>query len=317
MRKRIHLHQLRVGMFVEEIEGDGPGKDRQRNHFRIDSREDIERILGCAAMSAIINVRKGADVEGGSPVERERFEARLAQTYSAGEISRARATVANTAPEVKKLLKTAYAQNRVDMAAAGTVVDEIVKAAASNAGALIGLSRLRDKDEATFMHCLSVSVLMATFGGALRLDDGTVRLLAIGGLLHDIGKMAIPIGVLGKNGKLTEQEFAIIRSHPERGYHMLRQIDGTDQSVLDICRYHHEQFDGGGYPAGLAGETIPYAARIAAICDVYDALTTVRPYKKAWTQAEAVEKMLQSRGHFDPDLLKQFVSRMVVSGLIQ
>lgn len=84
--------------------------------------------------------------------------------------------------------------------------------------------------------------------------------------------------------------------------------------VLDVCLYHHKHYDGSGYPAGLSGHDIPYVARLAAVCDVYDALTTVRPYKHAWSQAAAVEAMMQSRGHFDPVLLNQFVSKLVISG---
>ena len=86
--------------------------------------------------------------------------------------------------------------------------------------------------------------------------------------------------------------------------------------MLDICLYHHEKFDGSGYPRGLAGEHIPYAARIASICDVYDALTSVRPYKRAFSQAEATDVMLRSRNQFDPDLLRTFVSEMIVSGAL-
>ncbi|WP_420820666.1 HD-GYP domain-containing protein [Rhizobium tubonense] len=83
-----------------------------------------------------------------------------------------------------------------------------------------------------------------------------------------------------------------------------------------MCRYHHERYDGSGYPLGLAGDTIPFEARLAEICDVYEAMTTVRPYKNGWTQAEAVDMMLRSGGHFDPGLLSKFISKMVLSGVL-
>lgn len=88
----------------------------------------------------------------------------------------------------------------------------------------------------------------------------------------------------------------------------------TPREVLDICRYHHEKFNGSGYPYGLAGRQIPYVARLTAICDVYDALTTVRPYKRAWSQTEAIDMMMKSPGHFDDQLLVAFVSKMVING---
>ena len=97
---------------------------------------------------------------------------------------------------------------------------------------------------------------------------------------------------------------------------MLSQVRDLPQSVLDVCLYHHEKYDGTGYPRRLAGTDIPVVARLSAICDVYDAMTTVRPYKRAWSQDEAIHAMLNSPGHFDPDLLKALVSEMVINGTI-
>jgi HD-GYP domain-containing protein (c-di-GMP phosphodiesterase class II) len=108
----------------------------------------------------------------------------------------------------------------------------------------------------------------------------------------------------------------LVRMHPQRGYELVSSLPNTPRQVLDICLHHHEKFDGSGYPSRLAGQQIPFVARLAAICDVYDALTTVRPYKRAWSQAEAINMMMNSPGHFDPDLLAAFVSNMVISGTL-
>ena len=124
-------------------------------------------------------------------------------------------------------------------------------------------------------------------------------LLGLGGLVHDLGKTALSVDLLRMPGQLTVQELAIIL-----------------EAVLDICLYHHEKFDGSGHQQQLVGRDIPFVARVAAICDVYDALTTVRPYKGSMSQAEAVDLMFRSHGHFDPDLLKTFVSRMIINGAI-
>ncbi|MBO3760213.1 HD-GYP domain-containing protein [Ciceribacter sp. L1K22] len=318
MKKRIHLHQLRPGMYVEEIEARDPKAVAIRQHFLINSMAELKSLLACKAMSAVIDVSKGVDIDGAAfpRLNRAEYEAGLIGVYSKRQINRAKAAIAETVPHVRDLLRAAQADKAFDAEGAGIAIDAVMMEAVDNAAAMISLLKLKEKDEGTFLHSLSVSALMITFGRTLGLDEDTVRSLGLGGLVHDIGKMAIPKGVLKKNSSLNDNELAIIRSHPERGYRMLARTEGLSTEVLDICRFHHEKFDGSGYPQGLRGEAIPYASRIAAICDVYDALTTVRPYKRAWTQAEAVERMLQAHGHFDPDLIKRFVSRMVVNGTI-
>ena len=128
--------------------------------------------------------------------------------------------------------------------------------------------------------------------------------------------MTLPPAILMKTGKLTTEEMGIMRTHTQRGYQVLSSIDTTPQEVLDICLFHHEKFDGTGYPRRLIGMQIPYFARIAAICDVYDALTTIRPYKKALSQGEAIDLMITSEGHFDRELLSAFLSKMIISGTL-
>ncbi|MEZ2223353.1 HD-GYP domain-containing protein [Rhizobium sp. RCC_161_2] len=186
----------------------------------------------------------------------------------------------------------------------------------NNAGALIAVAKLKQKDEVTFLHSLAVSALMVAFGRALGHDEEDVRLFGLGGLVHDLGKMALPDAILANTGKLTAGEMDLVRTHPRQGYEMISHLENSRQEVLDICLYHHEKFDGSGYPCGLAGKEIPYEARLAAICDVYDALTTVRPYKPAWSQGEAVNMMMRSPGHFDPNLLSAFMSKMVINGTL-
>lgn len=271
-------------------------------------------------MSVVINTQKGGDVDT-SRVSRHaydssRFGTDLNSKFTAEQINLARKVIAETKPHIRHVLAGARIKGTFHLDAANAAVEQILSETKDNPGALIGVAKLKDADEGTFLHSLAVSALMMTFARSLGLNDDTVRLLGLGGLIHDLGKMALPVELLRKPGKLTADEFAIIQTHPERGHELIAQIAGMPTSVLDVCLYHHEKFDGSGYPRGLAGEAIPYAARIAAICDVYDALTTIRPYKPAWSQAEAVDAMLRSPHHFDPDLLKAFVSGMIVSGAI-
>lgn len=319
MKKRVHIRQLEIGMFVEDFEDGLPADQRPAGGFLIKNAKDIAKIVNSHSMSCIINVRKGTDVAGGAllfrPDDRERLEKQLLESYTAKEVARARNTMSIAAPQVRQLFMSAHDSSTVDMDAASSVVGELMSGAEDNTGALINLLKLKDKDEGTFLHSLSVSILMVTFARALGFGEDTVRDLGIGGLVHDVGKVIVPSNVLKKDGKLDEKELSKMRKHPELGYAMLKRLNiSIPPSALDVCLYHHEKFDGSGYPRGLAGENIPYAARLAAVCDVYDALTTIRPYKPAWSQAEALDKMMSARGHFDPQLLKAFVSGLVLKG---
>jgi HD-GYP domain-containing protein (c-di-GMP phosphodiesterase class II) len=120
--------------------------------------------------------------------------------------------------------------------------------------------------------------------------------------------MAVPLNLLNKPGKLTDDEFVSMRAHPEAGHRMLLQAGGISDVALDVCLHHHEKMDGTGYPYGLAGEQISVYARMGAICDVYDAITSNRPYKVGWCPAESLKKMASwTDSHFDPVLFQAFV----------
>ncbi len=148
---------------------------------------------------------------------------------------------------------------------------------------------------------------MVSLARQLGLDEDAVSEAGLAGLLHDVGKMVMPTAVLNKPGALTDAEFAVMRSHPERGHALLLAAGSLPASALDVCLHHHEKFDGSGYPFRLAGENISLFARMGAVCDVYDAITSNRPYKKAWNPAESLARMAQWTGHFDTQIFHAFV----------
>ena len=119
--------------------------------------------------------------------------------------------------------------------------------------------------------------------------------------------MAVPDPILNKPGKLTEQEFGLVRRHPQNGARMLLDCRQVSALVVDVCLHHHERIDGTGYPFGLAQEQISLLARMGTVCDVYDAITSDRPYKKGWNAAEAIRRMAEWNGHFDPQVFRAFV----------
>jgi putative nucleotidyltransferase with HDIG domain len=146
-----------------------------------------------------------------------------------------------------------------------------------------------------------------SLGRQLGLDDAMCRDAGMAGLLHDLGKAAMPQEIINKPGKLTDEEFTIIKSHPLKGHEMLLRSGVDNERVLDVCRHHHERIDGTGYPDKLSAENISMIARMSAVCDVYDAVTSDRPYKEGWDPAEAIARMASWQGHFDPVVLQTFV----------
>lgn len=192
------------------------------------------------------------------------------------------------------------------------IVDDISESVARNPHALLSVTRLKSKDEYTYLHSVAVCTLMVNIARHLGLEEDVVRDMGLAGLLHDIGKMGVPEPVLNKNGRLTDEEFAMVKAHPEHGYQLLSEAPDMTDMALDVCRHHHEKVDGTGYPFGHAGEQISLAARLGAICDVYDALTSDRPYKNAWTPHEAMGAMWSWEGHFDRKLLFAFMQSVGV-----
>jgi putative nucleotidyltransferase with HDIG domain len=149
--------------------------------------------------------------------------------------------------------------------------------------------RLAAKDTSTEEHTRRVAALAVELGERLGLSPTRLRSLAIGGLLHDIGKLSLPESILQKPGPLDDEEFSTVKTHPERGRELLAELGGFDQDVQRLVLDHHERLDGSGYPGGIRGEELDLATRILAVCDVYDALVSTRVYRPAWTRDQAFE----------------------------
>jgi putative nucleotidyltransferase with HDIG domain len=156
--------------------------------------------------------------------------------------------------------------------------------------------RLHAKDESTEEHTRRVALRAVQVGEELGLPPGRLRALAIGGLLHDIGKLSVPARILKKPGALEEEEFAVIKRHPEWGIKLLRELGGFSASVHQLVHDHHERLDGDGYPRGLSGCDLALDTRILTVCDVYDALVSPRVYRPAWTHEAAIGLLHQETG---------------------
>lgn len=198
----------------------------------------------------------------------------------------------------------------VDTEAAMPLVEAINDSVLRHPQALISVARLKTADDYTYLHSMAVAGLMSGLARQLGLPEGQVVEAAMGGLLHDMGKAVTPLDILNKPGKLTDEEMQIMRQHPLDGHRLLVAGGVQNAVVLEIALHHHEKMDGSGYPNRLAGENIALMSRMGAVCDVYDAISSDRPYKRGWDPAESLKRMASWQGHFDPAVFQAFVRRL-------
>jgi putative nucleotidyltransferase with HDIG domain len=310
MLKRIEVSQLRAGMFVEAVEGSWQDNVLQRRRFFLRGEEEARMLRSANAAFVVINTAKGADIGGLAPT---RSDLAAKKRTVAADATAARQSIEQSTQFLSQVFDQVRAGDAVSAEDVAPVVTEISKSVDRNPAVFISVTRLKSKDSTTFLHSISVSALMIHFARYLQLDETIVKQLGIAGLLHDVGKLDIPDSILTKEGPLTQEEMKLIRNHPQTGHAILSRQEKVSDIVLDVCLNHHERIDGKGYPSRLSGKSISLYARLAAICDVYDAVTSVRPYKKAWPPAEALKWMLQNEGQFDRRLLKKFVLCLAVS----
>ncbi len=173
---------------------------------------------------------------------------------------------------------------------------------------LVDVITIKNYDNYTYSHCMYVAMFSVLIGIRLKYNQQQLTELALCGLMHDIGKVDIPLEIINKSGRLTEAEFAKVKTHPLRSIERLRHNQNLTQRVFNGISCHHEKYDGTGYPYGLKGDKIHIYARILALADVYDALTSNRSYRRAWTSAEAIEYIMSQSGiHFDYELVSSFL----------
>ena len=326
MLKKIGVEHLRVGMHLEELCGSWMEHPFWRTKFVIKDPKDIRLIVESGIAEVWIDVDKGLDIPEAASKEQveARVDAELMETAAATgtpmqvmprkqvamteEIKRAARICANGKNAVVSMFQEVRMGKAISAEAAGELVDEISSSVARNPGALISLARLKTADDYTYMHSVAVCALMVALARQLSLDETQTRDAGMSGLLHDLGKAMMPMEVLNKPGKLTDEEFRIIKSHPEEGHRLLLEGGTVGAVALDVCLHHHEKVDGSGYPHRLKGEQISAFAKMGAVCDVYDAITSNRPYKSGWDPAESIRKMTEwTNGHFDGRIFQAFV----------
>jgi putative nucleotidyltransferase with HDIG domain len=314
MLKRIDVAHVKLGMFIQEFCGSWLEHPFWRSHFLLSDANDLRKIRESALREVWIDTAQGLDVGNGEAREEATHiapppPAPTAPTPAAMREAddRAAKICAKARESVTSMFQEARMGRAVEVEQAVPLVNEISDSVQRNSGALVSLARLKTADNYTYMHSVAVCALMITLARQLQFSEEQARDAGLAGLIHDIGKMRIPLEVLNKNGKLTDAEFELMKTHPSKGYEILRASQTVSPEVMDVCLSHHEKLDGSGYPRQLKGDAISLFARMGAICDVYDAITSERPYKSGWDPAESLHRMSQWRGHLDMYLFRAFV----------
>jgi HD-GYP domain-containing protein (c-di-GMP phosphodiesterase class II) len=323
MLKKIKVPDVRLGMYLQEICASWMDHPFWRKSFLLEAPDDLRILQTCGVTYVWIDTSKGLDVEADVDVTLEEDEVlkveeemrEIARESDVGaarvslheEVDRARKIHARARSAVVSMFGEARLGRAVDVEGANALVEEIDRSISRNAGALLSLARLKTKDDYTYLHSVAVCALMVALGRQLGLKDASLRDVGMAGLLHDVGKMLIPEEVLNKPGRLTDDEFEMVKQHPVKGWELLQASQNVCDTALEVCLHHHEKVDGSGYPHRLSGDALTLVSRMGAVCDVYDALTSNRCYKSGWEPGEALRKMAEWRGHFDEAVFHAFV----------
>ena len=323
MRTKIRVEQLRLGMHLHELCGAWLEHPFWRTEFVLRDPRDIEKLRDSGVAECWIDTDKGvglvepvqvppsavAAVAVATAPTRQAAPPLPFATSMEDESARAAALCHRSRQAVMSLFSEARMGRSLDAEQCLPLVDDIASSVERNPGALISLARLKSHDDYSFMHSVAVCALMVSLARQLGHDDAQVRDAGLAGLLHDLGKAMMPAAVLNKPGPLTDAEYGIMKTHPARGHELLLEGKAVSATALDVCLHHHERPDGKGYPDGSIGEALSLHARMGAVCDVYDAITSNRPYKGGWDPAESIARMAEwaQAGQFDSAVFQAFV----------
>jgi len=314
-------------MFVQEMKGAWIDHPFWRKSFVLQDPDDLKKLRASKIDGVVIDTSKGLDVlEEPTPVtvpaveppqplpaEPSTVEPAVSKPQRQPRVSatKERENAVKLLNESKAAVTLMFDEVRmgksINAQAAMPLVEEITASVSRNESALISLVRLKNKDDYTYMHSVAVCAMMVALAKELNFTETEVKEAGLAGLLHDIGKMAVPQDILDKPGALTPEEFEQVKMHPVRGHELLLQASHVGEIALDVCLHHHEKIDGTGYPDKQTLDQISMFARMGAVCDVYDAITSNRPYKAGWEPGVSLQRMAKWTNHFDQGVFKAFV----------
>jgi len=348
MLKRIDVADVRLGMFIHKLEGNWLKHPFWRTKFLLTDADQLADLHASEVEGVLIDIEKGADVGGPRPpatparrrplvsvttggvppsdrIEAERrravtsapaprfnavgFDSRSTSPVSiAREVGHARAVLARSSRILAAVIEQARLGRAISLGQVEPIIDDLFASVQRNPHAFNGLMRVRRENMSLYAHALAVSALMIALARQLGFKPESVREAGLAGLLMDVGMGHLPIDVSTIFEDLSAGEREVVQTHTRLGHDFLKLGGEMSEAVTQVCLDHHERFDGSGYPRGIAGEEIGLLGRMAAICDVYDSLTSDRPHRPRIDPNAALTVMtMDMTGQFDPDLLAQFI----------
>lgn len=324
---KIKVSDLQVGMYVAELDRPWLETSFLFQGFVIGSQKDI-KVLASSCDYVYVDMERSTTAiserrhqprsmaHRGSLRRSDSRSAVKQRAYSVPfeeEVGKVRQLHTQAKSHINNMFEDARMGRTVDTGGAKQLVKGLVGSIIRNPDALTWMTQLKNKDEYTALHSLNVCVLTLTFARHLGMENAALEEIGLGGFMHDIGKLRVPLDVLNKPGKLTAGEFELMKKHPEYGRDLLNRSGGVPSSTIDIAFSHHERAAGQGYPRGIKADQISRFAAIVAVVDVYDALTSDRCYHKGMSAQDTMKKLYEWRnGALDGQLVEQFIQALGV-----
>ncbi|HAS64138.1 MAG TPA: HD family phosphohydrolase [Vibrio sp.] len=315
---KITIDTLAVGMFVTAIEHSK--RVNLTNAGRVSSGQAIEQLKKSGVKFVWVNQQLSANGCVFTPVSEESKEVAQPEATQVAATKPKKQSRFTQQKRASKIIREAkgLAQKLINQTFEGKVIhvgeieewaDDVIDTVAIDSDALQCVSALRNKDKYLLEHSVNVACLLVSFGKHLGLSKETLKHMAIGGIIHDVGKIKVDDKVLHKPARLTPEEFEHMKLHQVYAKQIITNVKGLSDVSRDVCLMHHEKLDGSGYPLGLTAEQLPIHGRMSSIVDIYDALTADRCYKRGMSSAEAFKILLSlTPTHLDKDLVYKFIN---------
>lgn len=289
--KKIQIDNLQIGMTL------GDTLDSKGNLLFVSGTtvKDVQQIEllkthGIKSVYVIDTDNSNKEISNSTPVQNDSSE--LEKAYYR-ELAKAKEVHRVTLETAREVLISARLGRLVKVDKIENTAEKIVESVLRNADALVSLAQIKGYDEYTYVHSVNVGILITALASSMGYDKAKLLFAGVGGILHDIGKMGVPERILNKKGKYTPAEFAIMKKHPQIGLEILKGYKNISDFSKTVVIQHHERYNGKGYPYFLSGDQISEMGFIAAVADVYDAMTTDRVYRAAWTPHRALSMIFQ------------------------
>ncbi|MCO7227177.1 HD-GYP domain-containing protein [Pleionea sp. CnH1-48] len=310
MLKKISASELKVGMYVDSIIQKSSTLKISQQGF-ISSDSILKKLKDSGVVYAIIDTDKSQNESEPDKPESIKEEAPKRTRKSSASLS-GRLKAASKLYEEARTLQAQALSNikegkKLNVEPLNHMAEALIDSIFDDQDTLLCVSQMRNKDSYLLEHSINVSILMTVFANHLKYPRTIIQQLAVGGLLHDIGKIKVPDSILNKPGRLTQEEFEEMKRHVEYGIAEVQDIADISDISMQVIAMHHEKLDGSGYPKGLKGNEITPFGRIASIVDIFDALTGERSYKKGIVHVRALKMLMEQKELLDMGMVEQFI----------